>query len=88
MFIITTGKQLSENSAPCFNNTDFIVTPAYIELPWFQKKSQFHEIKEIGKIVNSYIHTYSYFYMETSGVMSISHSSLKTRLWEIKTPCR
>ena len=30
------GKQVSNNYAPCFNRINFVVIPSYIELPWYQ----------------------------------------------------
>ena len=33
IFLMTSGKQMSNNYAPCFNRIGFAVIPSYIELP-------------------------------------------------------
>ena len=33
IFLITLGKEMSNNCAPCFNRIDFVAIASYIELP-------------------------------------------------------
>ena len=34
IFLITSGKQTSNNCAPCLIKINFVVIPSYIECPW------------------------------------------------------
>ena len=36
IFCISSGKQMNNNYAPCFNKIEFVVIGTYIELPCFE----------------------------------------------------
>ena len=47
VFLITSGTQISNNYAPCFNRIHFVVIPSYIELPClYRSPSQTGDIFE------------------------------------------